>query len=168
MTTPPPSHSESQLHKIGDVAEHLGMTTRTLRFYEEQGIITPHRTDKGSRLYSEEDIARLTVVQHLVHLNVPLQMIRKLATARPLSTTGDESSHKVFSLLSDLKNQMEIKKKETEYAIQHIVSAMELVEKCFGCRLQPTYRVCDQCRIAEGLDDSDMFHLIWDQAQSTQ
>ena len=38
--------------KIGDVARQLGTTARTLRYYEEQGLLTPPRTAKGTRLYA--------------------------------------------------------------------------------------------------------------------
>ena len=44
--------------KIGVIAERLGTTVRTLRFYEERGLVHPHRSPKGTRLYDEEQEAR--------------------------------------------------------------------------------------------------------------
>ncbi|MCP3851392.1 MAG: MerR family transcriptional regulator [Gammaproteobacteria bacterium] len=38
--------------KIGDVAEKLKTTVRTIRYYDEEGLLVPHRTG-GTRLYSE-------------------------------------------------------------------------------------------------------------------
>ena len=47
--------------KIGDVAKQFGVTLRTLRFYEDRGLITPQR-DGNSRLYSRRDLARLRLI----------------------------------------------------------------------------------------------------------
>ena len=45
--------------QIGEVAERTGVTQRTLRFYEEKGLLKPpSRMDGGFRLYSEADVKR--------------------------------------------------------------------------------------------------------------
>jgi len=150
-------------YKIGEAAELLGSTTRTLRFYEEQGMLTSLRTAKGTRFYSEGDIARLRVIQHLVHLDVPLRTIKDLATARPESRSGDEASQKVFALLGDLLLSVEQKKRQAEEAQQQISVALQLVEQCFGCRNKPTARGCKKCPVAGQKDKSQLFHLIWEQ-----
>jgi DNA-binding transcriptional MerR regulator len=50
-------------YKIDDVATKTGLTKRTIRYYEEIGLIeTPARTEGGMRLYSEEDIERLNKI----------------------------------------------------------------------------------------------------------
>jgi MerR family transcriptional regulator, repressor of the yfmOP operon len=49
--------------KIDDVAKETGLTKRTIRYYEEIGLIKPpKRSEKGTRLYSEEDIEQLKKV----------------------------------------------------------------------------------------------------------
>jgi DNA-binding transcriptional MerR regulator len=50
-------------YKIDDVATKTGLTKRTIRYYEELGLIeTLDRTEGGIRLYSEEDIERLNKI----------------------------------------------------------------------------------------------------------
>lgn len=50
-------------YKIEDAAAKTGLTKRTIRYYEELGLIEPlDRTDGGMRLYSEEDIERLNKI----------------------------------------------------------------------------------------------------------
>lgn len=52
--------------QIGEVAERTGLTQRTLRFYEEKGLLAPpSRLEGGFRLYSEEDVQR---IEHIVQL----------------------------------------------------------------------------------------------------
>lgn len=57
MSTQAPERS----YRIGDVAERVGGTTRTIRYYEELGLLgtASARTKGAHRLYSEADIARL-------------------------------------------------------------------------------------------------------------
>ncbi len=51
------------LYRIDEVAERTGLTKRTLRYYEEIGLLRPPaRTDGNYRLYTDEDIAR---IQHI-------------------------------------------------------------------------------------------------------
>jgi len=52
--------------QIGEVAERTGLTQRTLRFYEEKGLLAPpSRLEGGFRLYSEDDVQR---IEHIVQL----------------------------------------------------------------------------------------------------
>jgi len=46
---------------VGELAEDLGVTTRTLRFYEAEGLLTPER-EAGNRVYSQRDRARLRLI----------------------------------------------------------------------------------------------------------
>jgi DNA-binding transcriptional MerR regulator len=57
MSTQAPERS----YRIGDMAERVGVTTRTIRYYEELGLLgtASARTKGAHRLYSEADIARL-------------------------------------------------------------------------------------------------------------
>jgi len=50
---------------IGIAAELAGMHPQTLRVYERRGLITPRRTARNTRLYSEADVALLRRIQEL-------------------------------------------------------------------------------------------------------
>ncbi len=156
------------IYKIGEVAELLATTLSTLRFYEEQGMLTPFRTAKSTRLYSHDDIARLRVIQHLVRLGMPLRTVRELATVRPESRSGDEASHKVFELLNELRQDVEKKKQECEDAMQDISAALQLVKQCFGCQNKPTLDGCKDCPVVAQTGESRLFYLIWDQDKAKE
>ena len=58
----------AHLH-IGEVAERTGVTQRTLRFYEERGLLNPPtRMEGGFRLYSEDDVRRVEQIKRLQSL----------------------------------------------------------------------------------------------------
>ena len=53
------------LYMISVAAELAGMHPQTLRIYESRGLITPQRSPKNTRLYSDEDVMRLRRIQEL-------------------------------------------------------------------------------------------------------
>lgn len=58
-----------QARRIGEVARACGVTTRTLRYWQEIGLLTPSgQRDGGERLYSEDDEARVTRIKELQEL----------------------------------------------------------------------------------------------------
>ena len=75
-----------QRFQIGEVAERTGVTQRTLRFYEERELITPtDRLEGGFRLYSENDIERVTLIKKLQELlGLSLAEIKEMVDAEQL------------------------------------------------------------------------------------
>jgi MerR family transcriptional regulator/heat shock protein HspR len=53
------------VYMISVAAELAGMHPQTLRIYETRGLITPKRSPKNTRLYSQEDVDRLRRIQEL-------------------------------------------------------------------------------------------------------
>ena len=63
--------------RIGEVARRTGLSVRTLRHYDELGLLVPsERTDGDHRLYSPGDLRRLLAVQHLKSLGLSLAEVR--------------------------------------------------------------------------------------------
>ena len=57
--------TDRPIYMISVAAELVGMHPQTLRMYETKGLVRPHRTPGGTRLYSEADVERLRIVQRL-------------------------------------------------------------------------------------------------------
>ena len=67
------------LQQIGEVAERTGLSLRTIRYYEEVGLVVPAgRSSGGFRLYSDDDVQRLLLVKHTKPLNFSLEEMRDL------------------------------------------------------------------------------------------
>ncbi|MDR9401802.1 MAG: heavy metal-responsive transcriptional regulator [Halothece sp. Uz-M2-17] len=65
--------------KISDVSHQLGVNPQTLYFYERIGLIpSPQRTKSGSRLYSEEDVERLSFILRAKSLGLTLEEIKEV------------------------------------------------------------------------------------------
>jgi DNA-binding transcriptional MerR regulator len=71
------------LYPIGKAARAAGVSTRTLRYYEELGLVSPSgHSPGGARRYSDEDLARVRRIRELQHLvGFNLDEIRTIVTA---------------------------------------------------------------------------------------
>ncbi len=74
--------------QIGEVAERTGVTQRTLRFYEEKGLLKPPtRMEGGFRLYSEDDVRRVEQIKRLQKLlGLSLAEIKEMVEAEELKS----------------------------------------------------------------------------------
>jgi DNA-binding transcriptional MerR regulator len=61
MTDPPDDAGEERTFTISELADTFQVTPRTIRFYEDQGLLAPKR-DGLNRVYSHRDRARLTLI----------------------------------------------------------------------------------------------------------
>jgi DNA-binding transcriptional MerR regulator len=65
--------------QIGEVAERIGLSLRTIRYYEEVGLAVPSaRSEGGFRLYVEADVERLRVIMQMKPLGFSLEEMREL------------------------------------------------------------------------------------------
>ncbi|HEY3364061.1 MAG TPA: MerR family transcriptional regulator [Symbiobacteriaceae bacterium] len=82
---------------IDQVATRTGLTARTLRFWEEKGLLAPPaRTDGGLRLYSEADVARIERVRDLKEvLGLSLDVARELLVAEDEMAALREQAHQL-------------------------------------------------------------------------
>lgn len=61
--------------RIGELAHRTGVPTRMLRYYEEQGLITPRRLDNGYREYDERLVARVQQIRGLLDSGIATRTI---------------------------------------------------------------------------------------------
>lgn len=72
-----------ELSRIGEVAEHLGVSPRTIKYYEELGLVAPReRSPGGFRLYDAADVDRLERVLRLKAMGFSLAAIREFLAVR--------------------------------------------------------------------------------------
>lgn len=84
-----------ELHQIGAVAERVGLSLRTVRYYEEVGLLSPPaRTDGGFRLYGDEHLEQLKLVKQMKPLGLSIDEMRALLRARTELETGRSARKK--------------------------------------------------------------------------
>ena len=77
--------------KINEVEAAVGVTKKNIRFYEEEGLISPRREPgNGYRSYSEADVERLRRIKLLRKLDVPLAEIRQMLEGECTLADGND------------------------------------------------------------------------------
>ncbi len=149
-------------YKIGEVANKLATSIRTIRFYEEEGLLTPIRTPRGTRLYSDKHIARLRVIIRLTKLGFSIEAIRIIAEMREKSKTGDEGSllieHHFEGILNTLANQIS----DLEKISLEINNAQNIISECSGCSNTPSTKGCPKCPVRKKRKEIELLNLVWD------
>lgn len=75
--------------QIGEVAARTELSLRTIRHYEETGLVVPSaRSQGGFRLYTEADVARLMVIRRMKPLGFTLDQMRDLLEATDRLDSG--------------------------------------------------------------------------------
>lgn len=81
----------SEHMQIGEVAARTELSLRTIRHYEETGLVIPSaRSQGGFRLYTEVDVARLMVIRRMKPLGFALDEMRDLLEATDRLDSGEE------------------------------------------------------------------------------
>ncbi|BBX96871.1 hypothetical protein MLAC_21650 [Mycobacterium lacus] len=78
MTDQSMARSARGVYGISVASELSGIGPQTLRLYERRGLLTPSRTDGGTRRYSDEDLERLKRITELVDQGVNLVGIAQI------------------------------------------------------------------------------------------
>lgn len=137
--------SKSEFLTIGELAEKSGINARTIKFWEEKGLISPYRrTEGGFRLYRQSDTALISYIKDLQTFNYTLAEIGnilRLADPDPsvdeeeLAATPLAELEKLESALSFLVDKM-----------REVREASLRVEAIFGRRLRAVSRIVRQKR----------------------
>lgn len=98
------------LYMISVAAELAGVHPQTLRAYEQKGLVTPQRTSGNTRMYSQADIDRLTLINQLTGEGINLAgVIRILDLQGRLDERDEEidALHKRVRRLADRVHELE-------------------------------------------------------------
>ena len=109
---------EEAMHQIGEVAEAVGLSVRTIRYYEEVEIVPPSgRSIGGFRLYTEQDIDRLRLIKKMKPLDLTIDEMRDLLVTR--DRLADPTT----------------RKRDRDALAQRLITFAELIEQ-HCCRLR--------------------------------
>lgn len=115
---------------VGQLAEQSGVSARTLRYYEDLGILSPQRGPNGYRLYGPRDERRLAQVMAMRACGLPLATI-----ARLVQDPGASVSEALHDHLRTLRAQ----ERSLEAAMQRTQAAIDALERIDGMKTEDAF-----------------------------
>ena len=110
-------------YTISDLAKEFGVTTRTIRFYEEKGLVTPLREGQ-KRLYSPADRVRIKLILRGKRIGMTLQ---ECVDFIDMYDPGHNNDDQLHSLIDDVKHRRE-KLQQQKKDIDDMLSGLEEVQ----------------------------------------
>jgi DNA-binding transcriptional MerR regulator len=109
----------SKTYTISELAEEFGVTTRTLRHYEDQGLVTPTR-DGINRIYSHRDRVRLKLALRGKRLGFSLSELRELFQLYDLANDERRQLEEFAVKLERRRAQLEQQREDVEVMLNEI------------------------------------------------
>jgi DNA-binding transcriptional MerR regulator len=121
--------------RIGDLAARAKVSVRSLRYYEEQGLLTADRSGNGQRLYPEAAVERVQLVQQLYAAGLSSRTIAQLLP----SVDAGRATPEDFALLASERARITAQVAELEAARQRLDEVIHISE-------HPTPEFCPALR----------------------
>lgn len=112
---------------IGELSKEFGITLRTLRFYEDKGLINPRR-EGVTRIYSRRDRARLKLVLMGKRVGFPLTEIKQMLDLYDLRDGQVTQLRVALGRFREQVSILEQQKRDVEQAIGELSRTCEVVE----------------------------------------
>ncbi|GHC25904.1 MerR family transcriptional regulator [Aidingimonas halophila] len=97
----------ARTYTIGELARHFGITSRTIRFYEQEGLLEPERRGQ-TRIYRDRERVRLKLTLRGKRLGFSLAEIREVVTLYDAMPDGDiQQLRRLMELLAEKRTEMQ-------------------------------------------------------------
>lgn len=113
-------------YSIGELAREFDITTRSIRFYEDQGLLTPQRQGQ-TRLYTNKDRVRLKLILRGKRLGFSLAETKNLFDLYDMENSSERQLRTVLALIDDKKLSL---KQQLEDIKVLLVELSNLEERC--------------------------------------
>ncbi len=133
----------------GDMARLSNSTVRTVRFYEETGVLEPaERSEGGHRLFHESELDKLLFVTDLRSAGLSLDEIKAMLAAKGGSTSGAQAAGEVIAILQQNIATMREKIATLTRLQDDFARAAALLDGCRACHDDPHFPAsCGGCSV---------------------
>lgn len=116
--------AQEQTFTISELAREFNITPRAIRYYEDQGLISPQRAGQ-SRIYSKRDRTRLKLTLRGRRLGLSLAEIRELIDMYDVGRDQRNQLSKFLAVLARQRAALELQREDIEVVLAEIVSLQE-------------------------------------------
>lgn len=113
--------------QIGQLADRLGLNPKTIRYYEDIGLLPePERTPSGYRIYGDDDHERLTFIKTAQRLGITLDEVREILILRD---QGDQPCGYVRNVLRRQVDEIDQRIAELRVLRRQLVALDEIADR---------------------------------------
>lgn len=142
------SADDGALLTTGEMARRSNNTLRTVRFYEEEGILRPvRRTDGGHRLFDRRELERLMLVTDMRAAGLSLDEIKQILEIKQRAPTGGDAARQATEILTRRIDELREKLSVLQRLQEDLVQTSELMAGCMECNQQHQPGRCDTCPV---------------------
>lgn len=110
---------------IQDVRYEFNLTARTLRYYEEIGILEPTRSETNQRLYSKKELTKLKLIERGKKFGFSLDQIKEMILLFDRDRTGEKQLKRTIAYGDEKINEINVKISELQ-TIKQEVKALQI------------------------------------------
>jgi DNA-binding transcriptional MerR regulator len=146
----------------GDLAKKCETTVRTVRFYEEAGVLCPEmRSEGGHRLFGDADVAKLQLIMDLREAGVSLNDIKALFELKRKHATPEQASRQLAAVLEKQIEEMQRKIATLRRLREELASTVAIIQECLTCKDAEFPNSCSGCDVMNREDLPRAMRLLW-------
>jgi DNA-binding transcriptional MerR regulator len=117
--------------RIGELAKLTGVPPRMLRYYEEQGLISPRRLSNGYRVYDDYLIDRVQKIRGLIDSGIPTRIVANIlpCLGKPQTIVVENAEPGLQAILAEERDRMDEKIHFLTHNRDAITSYLEALER---------------------------------------
>ncbi|HOJ29295.1 MAG TPA: MerR family transcriptional regulator [Spirochaetota bacterium] len=117
-------------YSIGEIAKLLEMSTRTIRYYEELGLLNSvKRIENGRRIYTDDDVRRLKLIKRLKILGLTLSEMHELESIWQIHKTNDIVLRRLLEILDSHVHRVDDRIRDLEILKNEIIEYQTRIKR---------------------------------------
>lgn len=170
MTAPPPSlrvvdppSCPEPVLTTGDMARLSASTLRTVRFYEQEGLIRPKaRSGGGRRLFTQTELAKLQLALDLREAGLSIQDIKELFELKTRYASPEEAAEEITTILGRQIHAMQEKIAKLRKLREELAAMVSIISECRSCDDAGRFpEGCGSCEVLEQPELPRAVHVLW-------
>jgi DNA-binding transcriptional MerR regulator len=150
----------------GELARACQTTVRTVRFYEETGLVEPlDRKDGAHRVFRKDTEARLRLIMDLREAGLSLQEIKELFALKQESRTAHEAAHRMGDAIAKRADALQEKIAVLRRLRDDLAAMSAVLHECEPCNEARFPERCPSCDVMTRPDLPRAMRLLWGPAK---
>lgn len=152
---------KQSLLSTGEMARRSGTTLRTVRFYEEAGLLHVTRSEGGHRLFRDTELHKLRLASDLREAGLSLHDIKKLFEMKAGCVTAKDASEQLCAVLGSQIDELQGKIALLRRLREELASTVQVIQECGTCTEKHFPSECATCDVLDRPDLPRAVRLLW-------